>query len=98
MPLVWSPALGPFIYEDGNTLAATEAQAGMHAAYLNVQAEGAAWIARNGSDYFTGARAVTINRMQELWQGGHWSSLKKIWKKRSNARAMISRSTTFKMY
>ena len=53
-----APALGPFIYEDGNTLAATEAQAGMYAAYQSVQAEGAAWIARNGSDYFTGALAA----------------------------------------
>jgi hypothetical protein len=53
-----APALGPFIYEDGNTLAATEAQAGMYAAYQSVQAEGAVWIARNGSDYFTGALAA----------------------------------------
>ncbi len=53
-----APALGPFIYEDGNTLLAREAQAGMYAAYRNVQAEGAAWIARNGSDYFTGALAA----------------------------------------
>lgn len=53
-----APALGPFIYEDGNTLAATEAQAGMYAAYQSVQAEGVAWIARHGSDYFTGALAA----------------------------------------
>ncbi len=53
-----APALGPFIFEDGNSLAATEAQAGMYAAYQSVQAEGAAWIARNGSDYFTGALAA----------------------------------------
>ncbi len=53
-----APALGPFIYEDGTALAATEAQAGMYAAYQNVQAQGATWIARNGSDYFTGALAA----------------------------------------
>ena len=53
-----APALGPFIYEDGNVPAATEAQAAMYAAYQNVQAEGAAWITRNGSDYFTGALAA----------------------------------------
>ena len=53
-----APALGPFIYEDGNTTVATEAQAGMYAAYQNVQAEGAAWIARNGAAYFTGALAA----------------------------------------
>ncbi len=53
-----APALGPFIYEDGNALVATEAQAGMCAAYQSLQAEGAAWIARNGSDYFTGALAA----------------------------------------
>jgi hypothetical protein len=53
-----APALGPFIYEDGNTALATEAQAGMYAAYQNVRVEGAAWIARNGSDYFTAALAA----------------------------------------
>ncbi len=53
-----APALGPFIYEDGTALAATEAQAGMYAAYQNVQVQGATWIARNGSDYFTGALAA----------------------------------------
>ena len=53
-----APALGPFIYEDGTAMAATEAQAGMYAAYQIVQVEGAAWIARNGSDYFTGALAA----------------------------------------
>ncbi len=53
-----APALGPFIYEDGTALTATEAQAGMYAAYQNVQAQGAIWIARNGSDYFTGALAA----------------------------------------
>jgi hypothetical protein len=53
-----APALGPFIYEDGNTTVATEAQAGMYAAYQKVQAEGAAWITRNGAAYFTGALAA----------------------------------------
>ncbi len=53
-----APALGPFIYEDGTALAATQAQAGMYAAYQNVQVQGATWIARNGSDYFTGALAA----------------------------------------
>ncbi len=53
-----APALGPFIYEDGNILATTEVQAGMYAAYQSVQAEGAAWIVQNGSDYFTGALAA----------------------------------------
>jgi hypothetical protein len=53
-----APALGPFIYEDGNARAATEAQAGMYAAYQKVQVEGAAWITRNGSAYFTGALAA----------------------------------------
>ncbi len=53
-----APALGPFIYEYGNTLTASQTQAGMYVAYQNVQAEGAAWIARNGSDYFTGALAA----------------------------------------
>ncbi len=53
-----APALGPFIYEDGNTVAATKAQAGMYAAYQKVQVEGAAWIARHGSAYFTGALAA----------------------------------------
>ena len=53
-----APALGPFIYEDGNTLLATEAQASMYADYRNVRAEGAAWISRNGSDYFTAALAA----------------------------------------
>ena len=53
-----APALGPFIYEYGNNTSATEAQAGMYAAYQNVQAEGAAWITRNGAAYFTGALAA----------------------------------------
>ena len=53
-----APALGPFIYEDGNTLSATEAQAGMYAAYQMVQVEGAAWIERHGAAYFTGALAA----------------------------------------
>ncbi len=53
-----APALGPFIYEQGNTALATEAQAGMYAAYQSVQDEGAAWIAQNGSDYFSGALAA----------------------------------------
>ena len=53
-----APALGPFIYEDGNTLVATEAQAGMYTAYQQIQVEGVAWIERHGSDYFTGALAA----------------------------------------
>ena len=53
-----APALGPFIYEDGNTPAATEAQAGMYAAYQKVQVEGAAWLERHGAAYFTGALAA----------------------------------------
>jgi len=53
-----APALGPFIYQDGTNAVATESQAGMYAAYQYVRAEGVAWIARNGSGYFTGALAA----------------------------------------
>ena len=53
-----APALGPFIYEDGNVQATTEIQAGMYAVYQSVQAEGTVWIARNGSDNFSGALAA----------------------------------------
>ena len=53
-----TPALGPFIYEDGIDLLATEAQAGMHGGYREVRAAGFAWIEGVGSDYFTAALAA----------------------------------------
>ena len=53
-----APALGPFIYEDGNAVLATEAQTGMYAAYQKVQVGGAAWFERYGAAYFTGALAA----------------------------------------
>jgi hypothetical protein len=53
-----APALGPFIYEDGNSPRATEAQAGMYVAYQKAQVGGAAWIERYGSEYFTAALAA----------------------------------------
>ena len=53
-----APALGPFIYEGGNSVSATEAQDGMYAAYQNVRAEGVVWLEENGADYFTGALAA----------------------------------------
>ena len=53
-----APAVGPFLFEDGMNAAATAAQAGMWRVYGTVVAEGAPWIAANGSDYFTGALAA----------------------------------------
>ena len=53
-----APGLGPFIYEDGNTLVTTEAQRGMYEAYQSVQTEGVAWIEQNGDAYFSGALAA----------------------------------------
>lgn len=53
-----APAVGPFLFEDGMNAAATRAQAGMWRVYGTVVAEGAPWIAANGSAYFTGALAA----------------------------------------
>jgi len=53
-----APALGPFIYEEGTSLSATEAQSGMYVAYQSVRAEGAVWLEQYGADYFTGALAA----------------------------------------
>ncbi len=53
-----APAVGPFLFEDGMNAAATQAQAGMWRVYGTVVAEGAPWIAANGSEYFTGALAA----------------------------------------
>ena len=53
-----TPAVGPFLFEDGMNAAATQAQAGMWMVYQTLLAQGAPWIAANGSDYFTGALAA----------------------------------------
>lgn len=53
-----APALGPFIYEQGLSASATEAQAGMLWAHEQVKEEGMAWIARAGPSYFTGGLAA----------------------------------------
>lgn len=53
-----APALGPFIYEDGIGLLATEAQADMRDGYREVRAAGFAWIENVGSEYFTAALAA----------------------------------------
>lgn len=53
-----APAVGPFLFEDGANRAATEAQAGMWAVYQQLVHAGPAWIAENGSEYFTGALAA----------------------------------------
>ncbi len=53
-----APALGPFIYEDGIDLLATEAQANMHDGYREVRAAGFPWIESAGSEYFTAALAA----------------------------------------
>ena len=53
-----APALGPFIYEDGIDLLASEAQANMHDGYREVRAAGFAWIESVGSEYFSAALAA----------------------------------------
>lgn len=53
-----APALGPFLYEEGANLRATEAQAGMLWAHQQVKQHGMAWIAEAGPAYFTGALAA----------------------------------------
>ena len=53
-----APAVGPFLFEDGANLAATQAQAGMWTVYQTLVETGPPWIAENGSDYFTGALAA----------------------------------------
>lgn len=53
-----APALGPFIYEDGLNLQATQAQAGMLWAHQQAVKGGMAWIAEAGGGYFTGALAA----------------------------------------
>jgi len=53
-----APALGPFIYEDGLSLQATQAQAGMLWSHEQVMQEGMDWIARAGPGYFTGGLAA----------------------------------------
>lgn len=53
-----APAVGPFIFEDGANLAATDAQAGMWAAYQVLVETGPTWIAVHGADYFTGPPAA----------------------------------------
>ncbi len=52
------PAVGPFIYEAGLNPTATHAQASMYAMFQQVQQQGAAWLAQNGGDYFTGPPAA----------------------------------------
>lgn len=53
-----APALGPFIYEEGLSAKATEAQAGMLWAHKQVRLEGMSWIAEAGPSYFTGGLAA----------------------------------------
>jgi hypothetical protein len=53
-----APAVGPFLFEDGANAAATEAQAGMWAAYQTLVETGPSWIAAYGADYFTGPPAA----------------------------------------
>ena len=53
-----APAVGPFIYEPGVNLIATQAQANMWAAFQQVQLNGAAWIGEHGPSYFTGPLAA----------------------------------------
>lgn len=53
-----APALGPFLYEEGLSAKATEAQAGMLWAHEQIMLEGMAWIAEAGPGYFTGALAA----------------------------------------
>lgn len=53
-----APALGPFIYEAGINLQATDAQAGMLWAHEQAREYGMVWIADAGPSYFTGALAA----------------------------------------
>jgi len=53
-----APAIGPFVFEQGPNATATEAQAKMLEAFRHVQNEGAAWLAENGGNYFTGPPAA----------------------------------------
>jgi hypothetical protein len=53
-----APALGPFIYEDGLSASATQAQASMYWAHQQAVQHGMDWIERAGPGYFTGGLAA----------------------------------------
>lgn len=53
-----APAVGPFIYGDGNNVLATQAQGHMYYAYQKIELGGVTWINRWGNGYFTGSLAA----------------------------------------
>ncbi|MBX6320653.1 MAG: phosphatase PAP2 family protein [Rhodospirillaceae bacterium] len=53
-----APAVGPFVFEAGINPLASAAQHLMHASFLTVRAQGAAWLAVNGGRYFTAPPAA----------------------------------------
>lgn len=63
-----APAVGPFIFEQGPNAMASAAQHGMLAGFEQVRAQGAAWLAVHGGDYFTGPPAA----MPSLHIAGAW--------------------------
>ncbi len=53
-----APAVGPFIFEPGRNPVATAAQQAMYAQFLELRADGPAWLFTHGGDYFTSALAA----------------------------------------
>ncbi len=53
-----APAVGPFVFEQGQNLAATLAQEDMHRDFLALRAQGVSWLAEHGGASFTAPLAA----------------------------------------